>query len=58
MCNRVYVSDKVSACFDRGDNEPDFITIEDKTDHVFIDVAEWEGLKQVVDKLIADNKDG
>lgn len=58
MSDRVHVSDKVSACFDKGDRQPDFITIEDKTSHVFIDVAEWEGLKQAIDKLIADNKDG
>lgn len=56
MCDRVHISDKVSACFDRGNNQPDFITVEDEANHVFIDVAEWENLKQAVDKLVSENK--
>lgn len=57
MVTEIKVSDKINVSLDTSETEPSFITIEDNGGHVFIDVSEWEKLKQAVDRLIAENKD-
>lgn len=58
MSKPTEVSDKISVSFDTAPSEADFITIEDDHGYVCVDISNWENLKQAIDKLITDNKDG
>lgn len=53
-----HITETVRVSVDNFTDEPDIITIMSNHNYVFIQATDWEALKQKVDKLIADNKDG
>lgn len=50
--DRVFVGKDLSVMLDKPITQPNFITIEDKSNHVFIQLPEWVELKQCIDKLV------
>ena len=56
MSKVIEVSDKISVSFDTAPSESDFITIEDNSGYVLIDVSDWDNLKQAVDALIFEQE--
>lgn len=52
------ISDTVRVSVEKCTGEPDIITVMSNHNYVFIQATDWESLKETVDKLIADDKDG
>lgn len=59
MSDIISVNDEVSLRIDSVSNaKAKEIIIEDKYDHMFISIDDWQAFKDAGDKLIADSKDG
>mgnify|MGYP003431072402 CR=1 FL=1 len=59
MSDIISVNDEVSLRIDSvGNAKAKEIIIEDKYDHIFISIDDWQAFKDAGDKLIADSKDG
>ena len=59
MSDIISVNDEVSLRIDSVSNtKAKDIIIEDKYDHIFISIDDWQAFKDAGDKLIADSKDG
>lgn len=56
MTKPTEVSDKISVSFNTVPDETDFITIEDDSGYVLINVSEWESVKRAIDALIFEQK--
>lgn len=57
MSDIISVNDEVSLRIDSvGNVKAKEIIIEDKYDHIFISIDDWQAFKDAGDKLIAENK--